>query len=196
VWENPISTKQTRCDGKVLRITDNLHDLLWQIRKTFRETDDSGSEAISLWADAICVNRADMKEKTAQVCMMHEIYKAASSVICWLGKEQDNDHTAFLLMRQIYAVLGEQDTDFERSEMEARLPLMGLPDLNLSIWLTLAGIYERPWSSMVWVIQEFLMAKRPELWCGKHIISHECLLNAASISMAFGGPVILQLRHT
>jgi hypothetical protein len=76
--------------------------------------------------------------------MMHEIYKAASTVISCLGKEQEDDDTAFSLMRQIFAVLAEQDTDSDRSEMEARLRSMGLPNLNLSIWSMLTGVYERP----------------------------------------------------
>jgi hypothetical protein len=83
---------------------------------------------------------------------------------------------------------GEQDTGFRWREIEPRLRSMGLPDFNLSIWLKLAGIYEILRFSRVWVIQEFLVAKRPEFWCGKHIISQECLLNVASISIVFGRP--------
>jgi hypothetical protein len=38
-----------------------------------------------LWADAICINQSDQKEKAIQVSMMGKIYSNAQTVIVWLG---------------------------------------------------------------------------------------------------------------
>jgi len=41
-----------------------------------------------VWADAICIDQEDMKEKVVQVGMMGEIYERAEGVVVWLGPVQ------------------------------------------------------------------------------------------------------------
>ena len=38
-----------------------------------------------LWADAVCINQADLWEKNAQVAKMWEIYRSSQRVLVWLG---------------------------------------------------------------------------------------------------------------
>lgn len=41
-----------------------------------------------VWVDAICINQDDLSERANQVKLMHKIYRTASTVKIWLGKEQ------------------------------------------------------------------------------------------------------------
>jgi hypothetical protein len=58
-------------------IRSNLKAALEQFRS---ETKD-----VNVWIDALCINQENVKEKTAQVARMDEIYSNASSVWVWLG---------------------------------------------------------------------------------------------------------------
>jgi hypothetical protein len=41
----------------------------------------------ALWADATCINQADIKERDFQVTFMSRIYSSARQVHTWLGEE-------------------------------------------------------------------------------------------------------------
>jgi hypothetical protein len=41
------------------------------------------------WANAICINQSDNKEKSFQVIQMSDIYDNAAEVIVWLGRDDD-----------------------------------------------------------------------------------------------------------
>lgn len=77
-----------------------------------RDSDsDSGSESDSkneakgsasgfFWIDALCINQADLEERSAQVQIMPQIYTKASCVIVWLG---DDSQMIFRLLRNVWA---------------------------------------------------------------------------------------------
>ncbi|KAI1365664.1 hypothetical protein F5Y08DRAFT_338421 [Xylaria arbuscula] len=47
-----------------------------------------------IWADAICINQNDVKEKNEQVRLMPEIFKTAERVSVWTGPEANGSSTA------------------------------------------------------------------------------------------------------
>ncbi|KAJ4371409.1 hypothetical protein N0V83_004626 [Neocucurbitaria cava] len=96
-----------------------------------------------LWIDAICINQEQNTERSHQVSMMRDIYTGAESVIVWLGLAQTNEELAFLLTR--YPTLLKVN--------EISTALVDL--LNKSYWCR------------VWVVQEFVLAKAVEIWCGE-----------------------------
>lgn len=72
---------------------------------------DSGSESSAkneargpasgfFWIDALCINQADLEERSAQVQIMPQIYTKASCVIVWLG---DDSQMIFRLLRNVWA---------------------------------------------------------------------------------------------
>ena len=67
-----------------------------------------------LWADAICINQSDNKEKGIQVNMMGDIYDRATAVLVWLGEVPDLEaEKAFRLLRAINHYIDSQITDSE-----------------------------------------------------------------------------------
>jgi hypothetical protein len=68
------------CDGATLMVTRNLHDALHNFR--------CQNHNMRLWADAICINQADILEKNEQVPLMGSIYGQAQHVRVWLGPDE------------------------------------------------------------------------------------------------------------
>ena len=78
---------QLICDGRVLRITTNLHSALQRIRKKMW----SGPLRLHgrvppLWVDAVCINQGDLKERSSQVAQMASIFRKSLLLVIWLGE--------------------------------------------------------------------------------------------------------------
>jgi hypothetical protein len=66
------------CNGRSIFISENLFTALRRLRRTDRST--------LVWADAICINQADILERTQQVALMGEIYSKGQETMIWLGE--------------------------------------------------------------------------------------------------------------
>jgi hypothetical protein len=64
-----------------ISVTQNLESALRNTRKP--------EDVVWMWADAICINQDDDKEKEAQVQMMRDIYGTARIVTVFLGSGTD-----------------------------------------------------------------------------------------------------------
>lgn len=70
-------------DGSPFRITYNLAAALKHLRATELFADEA---ALPIWIDAICINQADLAERSQQVAIMGSIYSGARCVLSWLGE--------------------------------------------------------------------------------------------------------------
>ncbi|KAJ1324631.1 HET domain-containing protein [Microdochium nivale] len=77
VWGDSTKTKTVHVDGVAVEATENLHDALLWYRHYRPRT--------PIWADAICINQADLVEKSHQIGQMSRVYQEAYRVVCWLG---------------------------------------------------------------------------------------------------------------
>ncbi|KAH7084415.1 heterokaryon incompatibility protein-domain-containing protein [Paraphoma chrysanthemicola] len=95
-WGNPKDTSPVLCDGKIIKITNNLRDALWQLRENRKRLARKHhakkclAQPLLLWIDAVCINQQDRKEKSVQVGLMANIYQQAYKVIVWLGLSDDS----------------------------------------------------------------------------------------------------------
>ncbi|KAF2799736.1 hypothetical protein K505DRAFT_370778 [Melanomma pulvis-pyrius CBS 109.77] len=76
-WETKFHTVQ--CNGYDREITPNLYRALRHTR--------SPSEPIFLWADALCINQDDARERGHQVTLMGAVYRSARRVLIWIGEQ-------------------------------------------------------------------------------------------------------------
>jgi hypothetical protein len=60
-------------------VTGNLYEALSSLRKE--------TEAGFWWIDALCINQADVEERSLQVLRMTSIYRTAFHVVAWIGSE-------------------------------------------------------------------------------------------------------------
>jgi len=130
-----------------IHVQDNLRAALEHLR--------SEHDPVYLWVDALCINQINVKERTAQVAHMHEVYSQAAKVYIWLGKgtPEENQKT-FEFLNKIL--------DLEKLEqLVERLARKGdeptwkedLQDCKRAIVLMKAD-----WFSRRWVIQELALA--------------------------------------
>ncbi|KAH8724276.1 heterokaryon incompatibility protein-domain-containing protein [Phaeosphaeriaceae sp. PMI808] len=80
VWGDPSNPEQAEVNGHTVLLQSNLAVALRQIRAT-----KTPEICRAIWADALCINQLDNKEKAEQVRMMDRIYPWATLVIAWFG---------------------------------------------------------------------------------------------------------------
>ncbi|KAF2270094.1 HET-domain-containing protein, partial [Lojkania enalia] len=130
-WGAAAVSKTLHFPSGYVKITENLDSAL----RRFRHKD---CERI-IWADAVCIDQKNDAEKGAQVAIMGDIYKRASQVLIWLG----NDSPEIAHAIQGYEILAD--------ELSA-----GIPDMIMGYGMNL--IYNRPWFSRLWTVQEVALA--------------------------------------
>ena len=114
------------------------------------------NKARILWVDALCINQHDVTERSQQVQVMGDIYKAAERVVVWLRKSGNGSRIA---MQSI-----------------AKLPPNPLADVALGICRDerlgqpVLNLLRRPWWSRAWIVQEVALAKNVVLVCGGDVL--------------------------
>ncbi|KAF9467034.1 heterokaryon incompatibility protein-domain-containing protein [Collybia nuda] len=81
VWGDSTHTRPIIVDDTMVQITTNLETALQHLQY------DIGN--MPVWVYFICINQADIEEKSRQVQMMREIYENATRTIIWLGPAED-----------------------------------------------------------------------------------------------------------
>jgi Heterokaryon incompatibility protein (HET) len=82
-WGNPNPTSLLIVDNdQCLRVTKNVGLL---VDFLFR---GMSFGTCFFWVDAVCINQADLEEKSSQVSLMRDIYQHACMVIIWLGEPE------------------------------------------------------------------------------------------------------------
>jgi hypothetical protein len=160
-WEPPDSGNSILIDGKPFEVRKNLWDFLNEActRNTSLREEQPGL----LWIDAICIDQSQVGKRNHQVAMMGRIYSEARKVLVWLGPSTpaidgllQNMHG--LTVDERYELVWETDID----DQEKRVMLYGMEELCAKDY------WER-----LWVVQEYLLAWKVEVWCGKGSVDPE-----------------------
>lgn len=165
-------------------IRDNLRDALEQLRST--------EIIVNVWADALCINQNNVKERTSQVARMHDVYTQAQKVHIWLGEGNPEDNMkTFAFLRKIL--------DLQQLEqMVQRLETKG----DDEAWMEdkkdckrTIDLMRAKWFSRRWVIQELALATNAHVRRGKEEMPWPEFADAIALFMtkydhirrAFGG---------
>ena len=170
-WGDSSKMCKFLCNGMVHHITENLHSALIAIRETVRRN------AISpVWADAICINQADLKERESQVKIMKDIYKSAFITVVWLGGTKEQSAKVFDTMDMLHEAC--QNPSFQellqRDELDfGVLDHISLGDTKLQVpWdnrKELGIFFSRPWFERIWICQEVAMSEETFVHYGGRI---------------------------
>ncbi|KAI8657047.1 hypothetical protein NCS56_01310400 [Fusarium sp. Ph1] len=98
----PYQTQEALAHSYDLPVGENLYAALSHLRDCSIER--------TIWADAVCINQRDPKEKGKQVQSMAKIYAKASGVIVWLGEATPDSGQALEDIR----IAAEQRTKLSR----------------------------------------------------------------------------------
>ncbi|KAI1619917.1 heterokaryon incompatibility protein-domain-containing protein [Exophiala viscosa] len=169
-WGQPLFDHSLLCNGRRMNIGKSLHAAL----QRYRQAEDSEKQEY-LWADAICVNQKDTSERSQQLSLMRQIYESAQTVRVDLGDAPvtgwsegynlcqllDVAEQEAGLMRELQSTQGRDEITTERILERFGLPAMGDPP-----WIDLLRLFESPWWTRTWTVQEIIMARRARLCLG------------------------------
>ena len=175
VWGNLGSTRSAIVNQKDVAITGSLHEVLRHLR--------SKSKALTVWADALCINQTDVDEKTRQVALMAEIYRRCSKVYIWLGLPEAGSLTGnpfqflerFVKGRHIYEFPGfhrDVSTGCWRWEVN---------EACNNILNDFLHVVRSPWWTRAWTVQECLLPDNTLIMFGTWTITWPDLVNAKQI---------------
>lgn len=139
-------------------ITKNLYEALPALRSNLQQD-------TLLWVDAICINQRDLGEREAQVAIMRGVYKEASTVRIWLGKEGKSTRQCF----ETFEIASRRAADPER-----------VPDNVYDMYQIMEACLDlsrRPSWRRIWVVQEATLARSHVVHCGPLHLDFRSLLH-------------------
>ena len=98
-WGDASQKVQIHLQGLPFQVTTSLESALRHLRLE--------SEPRLLWADAICIDQANLEERNQQVQLMKEIYSNCTADLAWIGEATADMERGINLMKQL-----DQDPNF------------------------------------------------------------------------------------
>jgi Heterokaryon incompatibility protein (HET) len=151
----------------VVEVTRNLHAALVRLRLE--------NKKCRLWVDAVFINQNDDTEKSDQVNMMREIYQHGTRTLVLLGSDSMALTKGFLVIAKMLKGIKFYE---ERDGLEPSQGLDSIPSVHTYNRPGLLAIFEQPYFTRIWVIQEVAVSSSAEAFCGHHSISWDGLAAA------------------
>lgn len=170
VWGTSDRLFELLCDGAILPLTQSIRDALVRVRLPDRPR--------RLWADQICINQDDIAERSQQVKLMNAVYKNASKVLVWLGR--DVDGVAADAVRMVHYLDGvfKDDKAHEKFKVDHEENLvMQSPER----WKPLSKLTKLPWFHRIWIVQEIGTTAPATLYWGDTEMDWDMLSFVAGI---------------
>ncbi|KAH7409029.1 heterokaryon incompatibility protein-domain-containing protein [Cadophora sp. MPI-SDFR-AT-0126] len=174
-WGSPDKPRSIELDDETINITESLYSALVRLRRL--------TKSRLIWADALCINQDDNREKNHQILLMRQIYSSAFRTLAYLGDEADGSDSAIQLHEQIggisFSALPEKSVTMEW------LHSHGLPQYQDPVWLAWSIFWRRPWFRRAWVLQEFVLGKDIVIICGQKKINWRRFVSATEKMQEF-----------
>ena len=163
-WGPSSPTRTINLNNQTFEIRENLYNFLHLC---------SSSSLPFLgqyfWIDQISIDQTDIEERNHQVHMMSQIFRTATEVISWLGERVDDSDIAM-----DYFAAG---ANFQLSSQAPNDPA-ALETENL--FNALRHLFQRPYWSRLWVVQEILLARTWRIACGDKLVDEESFMTSIS----------------
>ncbi|KAI1325170.1 heterokaryon incompatibility protein-domain-containing protein [Xylariaceae sp. FL0255] len=177
-WGDPADSAQVNIDGFMLDVPQSTAEVLERVTLEDRER--------CVWIDAVCINQANLEERSHEVTLMGLIYSSAVRNLIYLGKAEDSEVTNSLAALEMIT-----------SDIHASINKQGYSDFSSfisAIWRgdatavtaldhhfngeSLLVFFNRPWFSRVWVVQEAVLSAENICLYGNREINLELALEA------------------
>ena len=136
-------------DSTHVMVTENLDRALRRLRRRDRDRD--------LWADAVCINQSDNKEKETQIPLMLEIFSGAKKVLAWLDPGQDTT----VEQRGMWNL----DAGSRNQRVRSSFDISDTWPLQSDIE-EISHFLRLPWFNRLWIVQEVVFNANVCLMCG------------------------------
>jgi Heterokaryon incompatibility protein (HET) len=186
-WGENLFPCTLLCGSHGIKITQNLQHTLQHFRQPDKE--------LRIWIDAICINQSDTEEKSHQIPLMEEIYRKASNVLIWLGKESEGSEEAIHYLTRIGRKFLDRGGPILEPKLEQNCEEHG--PANKELWEEVYNdsdmtkktevIWARAWFSRRWIIQEIAFARAATVHCGTEKIEWDIFAMAAEVLAVLEG---------
>lgn len=163
---------QISVNGVLQPVTQNLHDVLCQLR-SLPETSH-----VYFWVDALCIAQEDILEKNQQVNFMREIFSHALAVVAYMGNATSRTHQAVDTIVQGY-YLGTTTSQGMESKLRRSQSTWasGLP------WAAILELLGSRYFERLWIVQELALNTRMTLLlCGERIMTRQMVRMMARVA--------------
>ncbi|KAF4439784.1 Heterokaryon incompatibility 6 OR allele [Fusarium acutatum] len=199
-WGKPDSSSHRKIEiisngaSHSMSISGSLYIALRELRRS------NASRVI--WADAICINQADVKERGQQVALMGKVFSGAWQVIVWLGEEEDRCMCGNTVLKtslssaskafaRVCSVVNDWLAQAGQETLEAtysEISKDGKSTVHHANTNDGKGsrsammlLFRRRWFSRIWVLQEAVLARHVIVQLGSFQIRWEWLGLSAAI---------------
>ncbi|KAK1994346.1 HET domain-containing protein [Colletotrichum falcatum] len=178
-WGSHDLSESITVNGKRLPVTKSLFHALNHLRH---------DEGRVLWVDAVCIDQANTAERGHQVGQMVDIYRAAEQVLIWLGPSSYETKIAMAFLKTLHRETTTGRKDRESLGRVQEQWLSAKQDLtNDRVALCqlqrdgLVSIFQEPWFTRVWILQEVSHARAASVCCGRWSVPAHVLSTAAAL---------------
>ena len=165
------------CDDGEILVTASLRHALRMLQVLdLRKVKKIRAKQKFFWIDAICIDQENIEERGSQVAIMADIYQAASTVIIWLGEEDEFTSDACTVINRLSKVSSDRYSAIKPTHWWDQGPTLrkiGTKPLDFRNWLGFLAFMNRPWFKRAWIVQELILAKLPVIVCGSAVILWE-----------------------
>ena len=160
-------------NGSCVSVRHNCHYALWQARQHFPDS--------RVWIDELCINQLDLREKTAQVAMMHEIYSSAEEVCACIGPSDTHSEAVKQAALDPDAVIQDLPDEWLQEPMDMDLWHPPLDETDAAeFYAHFNEFCMRPYFSRVWIVQELAAGRLGILvLCGKDLLDWSDLVDVS-----------------
>lgn len=157
VWGSSSEIRRILVDGHWIYVTLNLFHALQHFRKR------DGPR--TLWADAICIQQMNPREKGLQVQLMGDIYERSVRTLVWLGVDQDGvavSTTEFI--KQVSQISRDLNEKYGGARHIPNLSKEENPvSQDPEKWATYKTFLSNTWFTRTWVMQEVGIAPKVDI---------------------------------
>jgi Heterokaryon incompatibility protein (HET) len=133
------------CNNAPVAVTENLFIAMKNMRRK--------NDTLMIWIDQLCINQADLSERSQQVLLMADIYRQAQTTIIWLGESAENSDLAMKVVQKSKKFTAAEYNELLESEFEKLASIhikLGLPNWDHKSWAALRRLLQRPWFKRTW----------------------------------------------
>ena len=144
-WGPPVFTHKIHSATGFIQVTENL----WEALRHYRKTDDM----MTLWVDAVCVDQANVQERSQQIVLMRRIYSESKRVLVWLGLESPSARSAFGFITRTVDYVKEKGPPSTEAMID-EIWAMTTDEGQLAV----TDLFAKSWFRRVWTFQEIVCA--------------------------------------
>ncbi|KAI1172765.1 heterokaryon incompatibility protein-domain-containing protein [Nemania sp. FL0916] len=158
-------------------VPKNLHWALQEFRRfTMPSLCARSNKVPLLWVDGLCIDQDDEKEKSSQVNLMGSIYRSAFTTISWVGRDNGRISTAIKWLDLISRELSEPWGEYSPNGVMwmQKYPALFQDDrpVENEIWGCVMELFDLPYWTRVWIVQEIALARNVYVVCGAAAIDY------------------------